>query len=535
MARDPLMTVSTRATSQRERATPEQVQNSAGGFTFELTDRVRLNRFLVLGSDGATYYASAKDLTKDNAGVVLRMAAEDGLTLVNDIVAVSEAGRAPKANPALFALAIAASHGNDETRKAALDALPRVARIGTHLFIFARYVEQFRGWGRGLRRAVAKWYERDTDDVAFQVLKYRQREGWSNRDLIRLAHPAANDARKGVLFEWICGRPTEDGTRPVLLDGFIKAQEVGANIPDLINTYGLTWEMLPDEAMNKVTTWDALLDKGMPQTALMRQLPRLTNLGMLPSIGGRTSEVAEQLQDAAKLKRARVHPINVLVAQRTYASGSSARGSGSWSPSRKIVDALDAGFYAAFGAVEPTGKRVLLALDVSGSMSFSQISNMPITPREASAALALVTANVEKDYAIVGFTSGGRGGMSRYDSALTELDISPRMRLDTVIQRVSNLSFGATDCSLPWVVARDKGWKIDTCVTYTDNETFAGRIHPHQALTQYRRASGIPARSVVVGMTSTGFSIADPKDAGSMDVAGFDSAVPGLISDFARG
>ena len=173
MTRDALSTVSTRATSQREAATPEQVQNSAGGFTFEITDRVRLNRFLVLGSDGATYYASAKDLTKDNAEVVLRMAVSDGITLVNDIVSVSEAGRAPKANPALFALAIAASHGNDETRKAALDALPRVARIGTHLFIFARYVEQFRGWGRGLRRAVAKWYERDTDDVTFQVLKYR--------------------------------------------------------------------------------------------------------------------------------------------------------------------------------------------------------------------------------------------------------------------------------------------------------------------------------------------------------------------------
>jgi 60 kDa SS-A/Ro ribonucleoprotein len=198
------------------------------------------------------------------------------------------------------------------------------------------------------------------------------------------------------------------------------------------------------------------------------------------------------------------------------------------------VDALDAGFYAAFGAVEPTGKRMLLALDVSGSMSFNQISNMPITPREASAALALVTANVEKDYAVVGFTSSGRG-FSRSDTGLSELDISPRMRLDTVIQKVSNLNFGGTDCALPWVIAKQQGWKVDTCVTYTDNETWAGRIHPHQALRDYRSASGIPARSVVCGMTSTGFSIADPKDAGSLDVAGFDSAVPGLISDFARG
>jgi 60 kDa SS-A/Ro ribonucleoprotein len=46
---------------------------------------------------------------------------------------------------------------------------------------------------------------------------------------------------------------------------------------------------------------------------------------------------------------------------------------------------------------------------------------------------------------------------------------------------------------------------------------------------------GIPARLVVVGMTATGFTIADPSDPLSLDVAGFDSAVPRLISDFARG
>lgn len=37
-------------------------------------------------------------------------------------------------------------------------------------------------------------------------------------------------------------------------------------------------------------------------------------------------------------------------------------------PSRQVVDALDAAFYASFGTVEPAGKSTMLALDVSGSM-----------------------------------------------------------------------------------------------------------------------------------------------------------------------
>lgn len=40
---------------------------------------------------------------------------------------------------------------------------------------------------------------------------------------------------------------------------------------------------------------------------------------------------------------------------------------------------------------------------------------------------------------------------------------------------------------------------------------------------------------VVVGMTSNGFSIADPNDAGMLDVVGFDSAAPALIADFSAG
>ena len=62
----------------------------------------------------------------------------------------------------------------------------------------------------------------------------------------------------------------------------------------------------------------------------------------------------------------------------------------------------------------------------------------------------------------------------------------------------------------------------------------AGQIHPVQALRQYREATGIAARLVVVAMASNGFTIADPDDAGMLDVVGFDAATPALIADFAR-
>jgi len=202
----------------------------------------------------------------------------------------------------------------------------------------------------------------------------------------------------------------------------------------------------------------------------------------------------------------------------------------------QVVDALDAAFYLAFENASSTGKRVMLALDVSGSMS-AGVGGMPfLSCREASAAMALVTAAREPQHMFTAFTNGGYpsrwGNMS---SGLSVLSLSPRQRLDDVVKRISDLPFGGTDCALPMLEALKHGWQVDLFVIYTDNETWAGQVHPAQALRQYRERTGIPARLVVVGMASNGFSIADPNDAGMLDVVGFDAAVPQVIADYGAG
>jgi 60 kDa SS-A/Ro ribonucleoprotein len=209
----------------------------------------------------------------------------------------------------------------------------------------------------------------------------------------------------------------------------------------------------------------------------------------------------------------------------------------------QVVDALDAAFYTAFGNVEPSGKRLMLALDVSGSMTYGAVAGVPnLPPRDASAALALVTAATESRYETVGFFAGKsgwkHGRFSRFagqTDGLTPLPIGPRQRLDDVVRLVSDLPFGGTDCALPMLYALEREREVDTFVIYTDSETWAGDIHPAQALHDYRHASGIDARLVVVGMVSNGFSIADRNDPGMLDVVGFDTATPQLVSDFARG
>jgi 60 kDa SS-A/Ro ribonucleoprotein len=533
---------------------PGQASNSAGGFAWAVEIWTRLRRFLILGSEGGSYYASEWALTRENAQAVEECVREDGLRTVAEIVRVSAEGRAPKNDPALYALALAAGAGDVETRRAALAVLPQVARTGTHLFQFALFVEGFRGWGRSLRRAVGRWYAaQPVDALAYQAVKYRQRAGVTHRDLLRLAHPAGRvgagnptldvSDEHARLFEWIVRGGTTDGL-PRLVEGFARVQEAATarEAAALVREYRLPREALKPEHLASPEVWEALLDD-MPMTALVRNLATMTRVGVLASGSDGTAKAVAQLGDTDRIRKARVHPIAVLAALRTYASGRGARGRGEWNPVREVVDALDAAFYTAFGNVEATGKRLLLALDVSGSMVSGWVAGVPgLTPRDASAALALVTAATETRYEVVGFFAGqggyrkrGRQVWSGYTDGLTPLTISPRQRLEDAVKTVSDLPFGGTDCALPMLYAQARGREIDTFVIYTDAETWAGDVHPVQALRDYRHASGIEARLVVVGMVANGFSIADPNDPGMLDVVGFDTATPQLISDFARG
>ena len=118
---------------------------------------------------------------------------------------------------------------------------------------------------------------------------------------------------------------------------------------------------------------------------------------------------------------------------------------------------------------------------------------------------------------------------------LSPLAISPRQRLDDVVRYTANLPFGGTDCSLPMRWALKNRLKVDVFAIYTDSETWAGPQAPAQALQRYRREVNPGAKLVVVGMISNGFTIADPDDAGMLDVVGFDTATPAVIADFATG
>ena len=502
----------------------EMVENNAGGHSFAVSKWTSLDRFLILGSQGGSYYASEKKLTVDNAEKVIECIKEDGRRVVKTIVGVSLGGRAPKNDPAIFALALCSTFGDELTKMTAYFAISKVCRIGTHIFQFCAEVNKLRGWGRGLRSGVSRFYTgRKEEDLAHQLIKYQQRNGWTHRDVLRLAHPSPLTPEMRNLFAYAVGKPAE-GRLPAQIEAFEKIKSLTASdhkkAVELILEYRLPRECVPTVLLNNASVWEALLAE-MPLTAMIRNLGKMTSVGVLGSnLSVATKDVVKKLTDAEYVSRSRVHPLNVLIAGKIYAQGHGEKGSLNWSPLSAINDALDDAFHLAFDSVEPVGKSFFLGVDVSGSMT-SRMNHLPLTYSEAAAAMAMVAVRTEPHTEVYGF-----------DTGLKSIPLNKKHTFAQAAKMVAGYNGGGTDCALPMLYALKEKIPVDVFQVYTDNETWAGEVHPVQALQEYRQRMGIPAKLVVFGMAADEFTIADPNDAGMLDVVGLDSSVPAAVASF---
>jgi len=540
----------------------EMKQNAAGGYVFCITAWDQFRRFLIIGAASGTYYVEKKDHAFENIDVVKKCIQQDGKKAVDTIIEISSKGIAAKNDPALYALALCAASDSVTTRQYALSNLDKVARIPTHLFTFWKYVRTMRGMGRSLIKAIRQWYQhKSATQLAYHIAKYQQREGMSQRDMLRIAHPTPITNEQAMVFGYATDKIKYDGENFVsyvnaldkkdewkttpknkiwvpfqninlppeisILEGVEKIKHVSTvkDAAKIIAAYKLTHEMVPNEWKSHAEIWEALLPN-LPLTALMRNLAKMTSIGLLAPLSDATKYAMSKFEDKDYIHKSRLHPINILVAYKTYKGGQGIKGSLEWRPVQQIVSALEGAFYKSFENVEPTNLNTLISLDVSGSMSWGSVSGVSIlNAAEISACMAMVTARTEPHYEIMGFASFYK------DLAINKTDM-----LEDVLRKTRQNNFGGTDCALPMQWALTNKLPVDTFIIYTDNETWMGvKGHPSERLKQYRNDMGRSSRLIVCATSSTGFTIADPNDPGMLDICGFGTDTPALISAFAKG
>uniref|UniRef100_A0A6C0I186 TROVE domain-containing protein n=1 Tax=viral metagenome TaxID=1070528 RepID=A0A6C0I186_9ZZZZ len=294
----------------------------------------------------------------------------------------------------------------------------------------------------------------------------------------------------------------------------------------LIRSGRLVREHIPTVLFGSREIWATLLET-MPLEALLRNLGKMTQNGV---VGDKYKEIVARMTDQTAILKARIHPIKVLVASKVYKNGYGDLGSLSWVPNHFISNAFTQLYQLSYGTITPTGQSIMVAVDVSGSMSSAVIGSKVLTCRDASIAMALLYLETEKNVSIVAFSDG-----------LTDMSTPSRnqlrrgMTIDQALSATSGMSFSSTDCVLPILHAIKHNLKIDAFIVLTDNETYAPNEHPQSALVRYRQLMGTETKLIVIGMTGNCFTIVDPNDRKTLNLAGFDTSTPEIASMFLRG
>lgn len=513
-----------------QKTRPDEVENSDGGFVFKLNLFKQLERFLVMGTEGGTYYISERKLTSDNIETLKQCLAENAVGTIDTIVDFSVNARVIKNETCVFALAYASASPDKETRRYALSKLSKVCRIGTDLFAFCEYAKFFRGRGRLLSNALKNWYlSKSPDSLQYQLAKYQSRNGWAHRDVLRLCKPKTDDPVRNAAFAWSVDKFSPEHVevlgsteKPSFILGFEDAKKATSDseVIALIEKYGLTREMIPTQFLNG-NVWKTLIVHS-PYIATLRNLGVVTANGALEPLSSLTKQICARLKDPELIKKSKVHPMQILAALFTYKSGRGLRGSLSWTPIQQITTSLETAFYESFKNVEPSGKNMMLCLDVSSSMTWHDLGGIPgFTPAVASAVMAMITVRSEENYMVMAFSNN-----------LVPVPLTKYMSFEQTMQIIRSISMGGTNLGLPIEHAIKQKLDVDAFVVYTDNEVNHGYKVP-DLIAEYRRKCNKPdAKMVVVGMEVNQFTVADPKDFNMMDFAGFDPNTPSAISSF---
>jgi 60 kDa SS-A/Ro ribonucleoprotein len=504
-------------------ADPRQVPNDSAGFVFQADILTRLERFLILGAEGSTYYISHQEHALRNVQTVTQALAQEPIKAIDLALDVSVKGRAMKQDAGLYLIAEALKHPTIEVRQHAAHVALQMTRTGSTLLSLIAYIGKERGTGKIVRGLINEWYNsRTAREVAYQVLKYANRATWTHGDVIRRGHPKPSTPDHDAIFKWLLHNTEKNGA--YALEGEIAdylrgydALRIGdeRTVLGLVERFGFTHDMIPSERLT-ANVWRLLLEKGLAMTALTRNLGSLTAKGLLDEHAVLMGVVEAFRQE--RITKGRVHPMTLYQALKVYASGKGVRGSLTWNPKRQVIDALDRAFYLAFGNLTQSNKRIHVALDHSGSMTTGNVLGMPsTTPAQASVAMGAVLAH---QYPYATFTLFGTT-INRTEA------ISPNRRLDDIERSIRRVG-EATDFSVAmnYHAKHDLG---EALIMFTDGQVNTGQ-HVHTSIAELHRKRG--AVKVVGAFTESNWTSLTIDDPLYLGIVGFDSSVPQLLTGF---
>jgi len=514
--------------------------------TYQIDDWNLLERFIILGSEKSYYNCNNTKYSNVNSLNSLDRLIDDCdddseiERLIEWIIGISESRRAPKQEFGLFVLSEAAKK-NDKIRKIVFSNISRFCRTFSTLAQFLSFMGKEMSWGRHTKRELSKWFINQSHrELAYQLTKYRNRNGYTPKDLLKLIHinPERISINHRQVLEFIVKNKIDDSDIwndedyydkyyeeydyyvKRYLENTITMKETN-DINEaiyLIKEYKYQWEHIgKQELLKNPFIWETIIDNNIGATAFIRNLSRMIEIGV--SI----KKIINKLEDVEWLRYSHIHPIQLLSAYKILENKNKKENEREYIMN-KILNQLENSLLETMKYQQKINKRIMVALDVSGSMYCTNcIGNNYISAIDAACTIALTIANTEEEENL---------HFVAFSDEIIPINIKKGMNIKDMKNKIEQISYGYTDCSAPFIYALEHGIDVDCIIVITDNETNCNKIPPVDALNEYRHITNINTKLVVMAMSSNNISIADPYDSGMLDISGIDSSAYDVMVNF---
>ncbi|XP_034233929.1 60 kDa SS-A/Ro ribonucleoprotein-like isoform X2 [Thrips palmi] len=581
---------------------------------------VRLKRFLHYGSESAVCVPGDREFLKcflmENLPSIEEMLAdcppEKQGDAVNHIMKAFMDGYSGYPECLIFALAVCACQKTSERlRSQAYNALKTVCKTPKDIFLFVSFTKKLsaphKGHGNGWRNALTQWYlSKEPMDMAASVSLFRGFYGFTHKDLFRLCHIKAEDKVKGAIVQYVmkgleASKMTFDKEDdPTIQQVFsylqiveeIKHQTDVQASARLIELHNLPIVVVPAHNVKSPEVWIAAVPN-MPLGELLDNLVRLSCAGLLKS-GPLEQKIVDRLLDQTAIVESHLHPTQVYCAMKRYECH--AKNTHEFmeklikmkkvekelkpapKPSTKILDALNHLLNSTLKLLVPTGKRYLVAIDLSHNMkSWHCNGARDVAPAMAATLLALSLLHAEREVTVVAFPAlpgappekelidpvnpvvqafipveqavNRRAKKQRTAGPIhprkTSLEPMVPLTLEKDVSIADNLAkmmseslHGPVEVCQPMVWAQQSKKPIDVFIVLTDYVTPRKRAFkdPAIALQEYRQQMNLPQTKLITcALASNELNVAAANDAGMLDIVGFNGKVARIIEAFSRG
>ncbi|MCD9085368.1 VWA domain-containing protein [Stenotrophomonas sp. SY1] len=415
-----------------------QARNEAGGLAYARDPRTALAVFAATGCLNSTFYGDAETQL------------EQVLALCNGVDADFVARTAVYAHTVAHmkdmpALLLATLSVRDGAAFAA--AFPQVIDNGRMLRTFVQIMRSGQVGRRSLgslpKRMLRQWLEQASPKAIIRAAIGQQP---SLADVIRMVHPKPQDAAREALYAWVIGRPYDEALLPEELqvyEAFKRDQR--AALPDLPFQY---YTALPLDTVQ----W-ATLARNSSWQQLRMNLNTFARHGVFED-PAMVEVVAAKLRDPLLIARSRVLPYQLLMA---YHAASALP--------RPILDALQDAMEVATASVPTVQGKVVVAVDVSGSMQ------SPVTGYRKGATTAARCVDVAALIAACVLRGHPQAEVLPFDTKVRPQQLNPRDSVMTLARQLA-INGGGTAVSTPLAYLNRRRAEVDLLVLVSDNESW---------------------------------------------------------------